>query len=55
LGADDQPRRELFSEDDLHLNERGYELWACAIQARLPRLMGGVGPGSREPEHRPQP
>ena len=28
LGPDGQPRTELFRDDRLHLNERGYKLWA---------------------------
>ena len=27
LGADDQPRRELFVKDELHLSRAGYALW----------------------------
>ena len=27
LGDDGKPRRELFLEDGLHMNEAGYKLW----------------------------
>lgn len=35
LGADGQPRAELFREDRLHLNAQGYALWHELIAARL--------------------
>ncbi len=28
LGPDDMPRAELYRADGLHLNEKGYQLWA---------------------------
>lgn len=31
LGADGRPRAELFREDALHLNAKGYELWRAVI------------------------
>jgi lysophospholipase L1-like esterase len=31
LGDDGLPRKELFVEDGLHLNEKGYELWASVV------------------------
>ncbi len=31
LGADGQPRREIFRADRLHLNEKGYALWARLV------------------------
>lgn len=31
LGADGQPRRDLFVKDQLHLNARGYELWKSLV------------------------
>lgn len=31
LGADGKPRRDLFVEDQLHLNARGYELWKSLV------------------------
>lgn len=37
LGADGRPRPELFAEDGLHLNERGYELWTRLVEAHLDR------------------
>jgi len=31
LGGDGRPRAELFREDALHLNAKGYELWRAVI------------------------
>ncbi len=31
LGEDGKPRKELFQDDGLHLNEDGYELWASLL------------------------
>ena len=31
LGADGRPRPELFVDDGLHLNARGYELWKSVV------------------------
>ncbi|RZL61344.1 MAG: GDSL family lipase [Variovorax sp.] len=36
LGADGQPRPELFLGDRLHLNEQGYRLWQSILLAHLP-------------------
>ena len=35
LGADDQPRAELFVADQLHLNNAGYKLWAGIVRPVL--------------------
>ena len=35
LGADGQPRAELFVEDRLHMNAAGYALWTELIKPRL--------------------
>lgn len=35
LGADGQPRREMFRADRLHLNENGYALWARLLKTQL--------------------
>lgn len=35
IGADGRPRPELFADDGLHLNERGYRLWSELL---LPHL-----------------
>ena len=35
LGADGKPRPELFVEDMLHLNHKGYGLWTATIRPRL--------------------
>ena len=38
LGADGRPRPELFIEDDLHLNEAGYEVWESVLAEPLTSL-----------------
>jgi lysophospholipase L1-like esterase len=35
LGDDGKPRQELFLKDGLHLNEKGYELWASLLKPHL--------------------
>ena len=35
LGADGKPRPELFVEDRLHLNHKGYALWTALTRPRL--------------------
>jgi lysophospholipase L1-like esterase len=35
LGEDGKPRRELFRDDGLHLNEKGYEVWASIVKPYL--------------------
>jgi outer membrane protein assembly factor BamB/lysophospholipase L1-like esterase len=35
LGEDGKPRKELFVKDGLHLNEKGYELWASLLKSFL--------------------
>jgi lysophospholipase L1-like esterase len=35
LGADGQPRREMFRPDRLHLSENGYALWARLVKTQL--------------------
>jgi lysophospholipase L1-like esterase len=35
LGDDGKPRRELFINDGLHLNEKGYALWASILKPHL--------------------
>lgn len=35
LDADGQPRAELFKDDKLHMNEKGYELWTSIIRPLL--------------------
>lgn len=38
LGADGQPRRELFVKDMLHLNADGYKLWAGIVKPVLDKF-----------------
>jgi lysophospholipase L1-like esterase len=35
LGDDGKPRPELFVEDQLHMNAKGYELWTSIVKAHL--------------------
>ncbi len=35
LGKDGKPRPELFARDGLHLNAKGYELWASLLKPHL--------------------
>jgi|SRR5579884_2463849 len=35
LGPDGQPKPELFRDDRLHMNDKGYELWAGILRPRL--------------------
>ncbi len=35
LGPDGRPRRELFRGDGLHLNEKGYDIWAAVVKPHL--------------------
>jgi lysophospholipase L1-like esterase len=35
LGEDGKPRQELFSKDGLHMNDKGYELWALLLKPYL--------------------
>ncbi len=35
LGSDDKPRAELFRDDNLHMNDKGYELWTGIVKPYL--------------------
>jgi lysophospholipase L1-like esterase len=35
LGADGKPKPELFGKDGLHMNDKGYELWASLLKPYL--------------------
>jgi lysophospholipase L1-like esterase len=35
LGDDGKPRQELFGRDGLHMNDKGYELWASLLKPYL--------------------
>jgi lysophospholipase L1-like esterase len=35
LGSDGQPRQDIFLNDGLHMNERGYQLWVDALRGQL--------------------
>ena len=35
LGSDDKPKQELFRDDNLHMNDQGYELWTTILKPYL--------------------
>lgn len=39
LNRNDQPRRNLFRDDKLHLNETGYQIWGSLIKRRLDEVL----------------
>ena len=39
LGSDGQPRRELFLDDGLHLNDKGYAVWDAALAPLLQSML----------------
>ena len=39
LGSDGTPRKELFIEDGLHMNEKGYRVWTEVIKNRHAKLL----------------
>jgi lysophospholipase L1-like esterase len=41
IGADGEPRRELFADDGLHLSRRGYQLWTKLVRAHLTNESAG--------------
>ena len=43
LGEDGRPRRELFIDDGLHMNRKGYELWIPVVSP----LLDAVTPAAR--------
>jgi lysophospholipase L1-like esterase len=43
LGEGGTPREELFDEDELHLNEAGYEVWNATLDTHLGALCGEAG------------
>ena len=45
LGADGQPRKELFRDDGLHMNEKGYAAWNKLLAPVLTPSPSGRGPG----------
>jgi hypothetical protein len=42
LGTDGKPRAELFREDQLHLKQVGYDIWAEQIKERLKQVLGEI-------------
>ena len=47
LGADGEPRPEIFKEDRLHMTDAGYDLWAAAV---APVLVPAETPYEETPE-----
>jgi len=45
LGPDGQPRKELFRNDGLHLNDQGYKIWNKLLAPYLTPSPSGRGPG----------
>jgi lysophospholipase L1-like esterase len=43
LGADGEPRPELFIVDGLHMSAEGYALWTTVLK---PVLLARAGPGA---------
>jgi lysophospholipase L1-like esterase len=39
LDRDDQPRADLFRDDNLHQNQTGYDVWASLIKRRLDEVL----------------
>ena len=35
LSADDKPRSELYTDDMLHMNEKGYKIWTKLVKINL--------------------
>jgi lysophospholipase L1-like esterase len=38
LGEDRQPRKDIFLEDGLHMNDAGYKVWSELVRANLPSI-----------------
>lgn len=43
LGADGQPKKEIFREDGLHMNETGYKAWSELLRVKLQSLESKAG------------
>ncbi|MDP8245277.1 MAG: SGNH/GDSL hydrolase family protein [Candidatus Hinthialibacter antarcticus] len=39
IGPDGHPRKEIFLEDGLHLNEDGYQLWSSMLYPKIERML----------------
>jgi len=48
LGGDGKPRPELFAKDGLHLNEKGYALWAALLKPHLKAVGVGTVPAKEK-------
>jgi len=47
LGADGKPRQELFVEDGLHMNRKGYEVWIPLVSDLLDAVVPPQAPRTR--------
>jgi lysophospholipase L1-like esterase len=47
LGGDGKPRKDLFVEDGLHMNEQGEQLWARLVAPHITEVASGAGPAPR--------
>jgi lysophospholipase L1-like esterase len=47
LGADGKPRKDLYVEDGLHMNELGEQLWARLVAPHITEGISGAGPAPR--------
>jgi lysophospholipase L1-like esterase len=45
LGSDGQPRKELFRDDGLHMNPKGYKIWNKILAPVLTLSLARKGPG----------
>ena len=50
LGEDGTPRSELFVDDELHLNETGYEIWSAILKCHLHQRLGAAIQQKLEPK-----
>ena len=53
LGASGQPRPELFVEDQLHMNARGYAIWTRILRPVVEREFKAAG--TEVPAHESSP
>lgn len=55
LGVDGKPRVEFFAEDQMHLNETGYQLWSALIKTQLNLKLGAAKPWKKPEAQLKQP
>lgn len=47
IGEDGMPKADLFLDDGLHLNEKGYDLWTNLIRPEIDKALGEAEPSTR--------